>query len=142
MSFARCRRCKSPVNPERFPRCIGCGAEVNDTLPPSPRKRPNILQEGAKDAGRARGVFSVIGVLGIFGFFVSLGNGYLMILTGTMAVTGIFVWMGRIAKGKWDTAGSSILRIIALLVLCGVALLFGLGIILGFACVSNGGRFE
>jgi hypothetical protein len=31
---------------------------------------------------------------------------------------------------------------IAIMFLCGAALLFGLGILLGFTCIGNGGRFD
>jgi len=144
VSFPRCRHCKSPVNPHLYRRCIGCGADILDTLPPAPRARAGALQEGTKDAGQAAGILSVIGGLGIFGFFPSmfLGNGYLMILSAMAAIAGIVVWIARIGSGGQDRTGPSCLGVFAMLFLCGVALLFGLGILLGFACIGNGGRFD
>jgi len=144
VSFPRCKRCKSPVNPDRYRRCIGCGADLLDPLPPAPRARAGALQEGTKDAGQAAGILSVIGGLGIFGFFPSMftGNGYLMILSSMAALSGIVVWIARIGRGGKDRTGPSILGVFAILFLCGVALLFGLGILLGFACIQGGGRFD
>jgi len=142
VSFPRCRHCKSPVNPDRFPRCIGCGAELSDVLPPSPRKRPNVLQEATKDSGNAFAVLTIIGGLGILGFLVSIASGYLMILTGVMALTGLGAWIHRLLHGSKDSTGPSCLRMLVALMLCGVALFFGLWILLGFACITGGGRFD
>lgn len=140
MSLPRCRYCKSVVNPDRFPRCIGCGAEVTETLPPSKRTRPTVLHEGTKDAGSASLVLTLIGVLGIIGFFPAVGmeNGYLMVLTGLGALAGLGSWIIKIAKAKHAGAGIALLRAVLILFLCGVALLFGLGVLLGFACITDG----
>lgn len=140
MSFERCRHCKSPVNPERFPRCIGCGAEIKETLPPSKRTKPNVLVQGSKDAGNATRIFSIIGVLGILGFFGAVGmeSGFLMVLTGLGALAGIGAWIVRLARVQNPSAAQVLVRVVVILGLCGVALFFGLGILLGFACMMDG----
>jgi len=140
VSLARCRHCKSPVNPDRFPRCIGCGAEINETLPPSKRNRPNVIYQGTKDAGNATKVFSVIGAISIFAFFLAIGSesGLMMILTGLGALAGIAVWVVKLATAKNPSALGILVRVIVILFLCGAALFFGLGVILGFACVVDG----
>ncbi len=143
MSFPRCKNCKSPVNPTRFRRCIGCGVELDETLPPDPRQRNQVLAQGTRDAGSAAKILSVIGALGIIGFFPSTDakNGYLMVLSGVAAVTGIVVWIVQIGKGGKGRSGPGCLGALLIAFLCVAALFFGLGILLGFACIDNGGRF-
>jgi hypothetical protein len=143
VSFPRCRHCRSPINPQRYRRCIACGADVDNPLPPRKKPHAQALEEGSKDGGSAFAIFNFLGVLGIVGFFATFfanrPNGYLMILTGVMAAAGNVVWMHRVARGGKDQPGPGCFRAIVVVFLCGAALLFGLGILLGFACVQGGG---
>lgn len=140
MSFERCRHCKSPVNPERFPRCIGCGAELKELLPALQRRKATILVEGSRDAGRTKLIFTLVGILGMIGFFAAVGmeSGFLMVVTGLGALAGIGAWIVRLAQIQNPSAAQVLVRVVVILALCGVALFFGLGILLGFACMVDG----
>jgi len=149
MSLPRCPRCRSSVNPAVFKRCIGCGAEVGDALPtstgvPTPHRRQHVIVEGTKDAGMTFTVLAVLGILGVAGFITSFlgGSGYGMILTGTCAVAGSVSGIVRINRPARDNNLGVGCRVFATLFLLGLALIFGLGILLGVTCVQGGGNLN
>jgi hypothetical protein len=133
VSLPRCPRCRSAVNPSRFPRCIGCGADLKGT-PLSGRKiHGKVLKQGQKDLGLALKLLTIVGILGAISFIPSCPNGVPMIISGSAAFVGTLPWLGRSIS---TNAGASCLNFLAILALSGMALLFGLGILLGFACAE------
>jgi len=141
MSLGRCPRCRSWVDPDKRRWCVGCGDEVPSTLPPSKNIRKTAFQEGSKDAAGAFTLLSIIGALGIMGFIASFfsGHGYMMIVTASSAVVGSVSWIIRTNRRGPGNQLELGCRIILTLFFLGLALLFGLGILLGVTCVRGGG---
>jgi hypothetical protein len=135
VSLPRCPRCKSAVNPARFPRCIGCGADVRNLPEPAARARRTVLHEAATDSSRTSKIFLIIGALGLFGAFSGLLNGYLIIACSFLGLLGAIAPMARVSAGP-SRAGPSCSGALATLALCGLALIFGLGILVGFVCLE------
>lgn len=134
MSLPRCPRCRSAVNPARFPRCIGCGLDVS-ARPASPApRRPGALEEGTRDSGRTTGVMALMGILGFLGLLAGIQSPLLLILSSIAGLLGVLGVIGRIVFAGPGSTGGSCAHLTAILLLSGVALVFGLCLLLGIAC--------
>jgi hypothetical protein len=124
------------VNPARFSRCIGCGADLKGTPLPARRMPSKVMKEVQKDSGMALEILTIIGGLGVVSFIPSCPNGIPMIISASAAFVGTAAWIVRVSRAPSSSGVPSCIQVLFFLLLCALALLFGIGILIGFACTE------
>jgi hypothetical protein len=98
------------------------------------RAHRTVLHEAAKDSRRATGLFLVLGGLGPLAAFFGVLDAYAIIAISFLGLLACVAPLARVPSGP--RTGPSCSGALATLALCGLALLFGLGILVGCLCLE------